>query len=204
MRKLAEPSTVDRKSIAAAVIDAAARGATVGEITQVLRANKAEGARAIPVAGHRGAEPFEKLRRAVEMHRAENNRLKVCLVTLGPVGGYTPRLDFIASFFEIGGFEVVRTGVHDTPQEAADAGLSEAAPVIVICGPDNACTKGAPVAARRIKAVRPETIVVLASVPREDRIMKRCTDAGVDIFIHTKSNILEVLGEVASKLRVSV
>jgi len=186
------------------LIAAVRRGATCGEIKKTLHNCSKDILTVTPVPLRRGAEPFENLRLAVEKHRNEKGGLKVFLATLGPVDAYISRFDFAASFFEVGGFEVVRTGGYKTPKEAAYNALSAGAEVVVICGRDDAYVEGAPVVARKVKKDKPKCIVVLAGLPTDDELKKRFNDAGVDRFIHIKANVLEVLNEVASQLGVSL
>jgi len=186
------------------LIAAVRHGATCGEIKKTLHNCSKDILTVTPLPFRRAAEPFENLRLAVEKHRAEKGGLKVFLATLGPIGAYMPRFDFAASFFEVGGFDVVRTGGFKTPEEAAEKALASGAEVVVICGLDDVYVESVPVAARKVKKDKPKSIVILAGLPADDKLKKRFTDAGVDRFIHVKANVLEVLNEVALQLGVSL
>lgn len=154
----------------------------------------------IPV--RRPAEPFERLRSAIQKRRASGGNMKVFLAALGPVAGYMPRLDFSASFFEVGGFEVIRTEGYDDPEEAAARALEENASIVVVCGRDEDYEKGAVIVAERVKASRGDACVVLAGRPRNDGLREKFTAAGVDLFIHAKSDVLEKLVDLAEKMGV--
>ncbi|MBN2227032.1 MAG: acyl-CoA mutase large subunit family protein [candidate division Zixibacteria bacterium] len=202
LQKLTDLLDADQDAIVSAVIDAAAYGATLGEIHKTLHANSKPAPTVTPIPVRRLAEPLEKLRRAIETKRVESGGMKVYLATLGPVGKYMPRLDFAASFFEIGGFEVIRTMGHDTPEEAAQKALDAKANIVVICGRDDDYTTGAPAVARKIKAANASAKVVLAGLPDEET-RRAFTEAGVDEFIHIKSNLLKTLQGFAAGLGVS-
>ncbi len=191
-------------AVTSAVIDAAAHGATVGEITRTLRPEKGDIPKVEPIPARRATEPFERLRHAVEKQRSEKGNMKAYLATLGPVAGYMPRLDFSASFFEVGGFEVIRTSGHDSAETAAAKALESGAEIVVICGQDDAYTDGAPTVATQVKKTNPNAVVVLAGYPREEELVQRFQQAGVDIFIHIKSNALQVLSDLAVKLGVQL
>jgi len=191
------------KVLVPTVIDAARHGATVGEIIKARHSDLKEKIKVTPIKIRYTAEPLEKLRQAVERHRFEKDGLKVFLATLGPVGRYMARLDFAASFFEVGGFDVERTQGFDTPEQAAEKALEAKAAVVVICGPDEAYVEQAPVAAARVKKDNPDAIVVLAGQPAPE-LTERLRAAGVDMFIHIKSDFLEVLTGIASKSGVSL
>jgi methylmalonyl-CoA mutase cobalamin-binding subunit len=120
--------------------------------------------------------------------------LKVFLATLGPAGRYMARLDFAASFFETGGFEVIRTEGFETPKAAAEAAISAKARVVLICGLDESYSEGAGMVAEKVREGRPGTIIALAGPPG---------DHPVDLFIHLGSNVLETLTEVAVRLGVA-
>ncbi|MFZ5981915.1 MAG: methylmalonyl-CoA mutase family protein [Candidatus Zixiibacteriota bacterium] len=193
----------DRKVSISAIVDAVREGATVGEICRARYANKDKKIKVTPIKIRHTAEPLEKLRQAVERSRSGKKNLKVFLATLGPVGQYMARLDFAASFFEVGGFEVERTSGFTTPEKAAEAAIKCKAAVVVICGLDEVYPEQAPVVTARIKKANPATLVVLAGLPTPE-LAEKLRRAGVDIFIHIKSDILEVLTETASKTGVTL
>lgn len=192
----------NKKEILPQVIKAVEGGATVGEVMRVLRSSKIDVVKVVPLPVYHAAEPFEKLRLAVMKMRHQKGNLKVFLATLGEAGAYMPRLDFAASFFEVGGFEVVRTDGFETPGKAAEEALKSRAEVVVICGRDEIYPESVPVVAEQVKKARPHALVVLAGLPSDENLKKRFSDAGVDIFIHVKTDILEVLNEIAVKLGV--
>ena len=192
----------DTEALVPAVFDAARHGATVGEIIKARYSDMKEKISVTPIKIRYTAEPLEKLRQAVEIH-SKNNDLKVFLATLGPVGRYMARLDFAASFFEVGGFNVERTAGFDTPEQAAEKALEAKAAVVAICGPDEAYVEKAQVTAALVKKDNPDAIVILAGQPAPE-VIERLRAAGVDLFIHVKSDILEVLSEVALKSGVSL
>ncbi|MFH2000277.1 MAG: methylmalonyl-CoA mutase family protein [Planctomycetota bacterium] len=189
-----------------AVKAAALKGATLGEISRALpsRSQKDAATGFRPMEARRASEPFERLRAAVQAAFAKpGGRAAVFLATLGPISRYMPRFDFSASFFEVGGFEVIRTSGFETPRKAADQALAEKARVVVICGLDESYAQGAAEVASRIKEKSPGTQVVLAGLPAPDD-EARFRDAGVDLFIHAGADLLDLLTQVATKLEVKL
>ncbi len=191
-----------RGEIVDAIINAVGQGATVGEIIRTLRMGRKTSVSITPIPQIRAGEPFERLRIAVEKQRAAKNDLKVYLATIGPAGKYMPRLDFSAQFFEIGGFDVIRTMGHDTPEEAANNALDENASIVVICGRDDSYPDNAPLIASQVKKANLYAIVVLAGIPQSETLKTRYLEAGIDLFIHKESNVLETLTDLASRLGV--
>ena len=106
--------------------------------------------------------------------------------------------------YEVGGFEVIRTMGFDSPEDAANSALEEDANVIVICGLDACYPEMAPVTASIVKKKKPDAIVIMAGLPPNDELKKKYEAAGVDQFIHLKSNVLQTLTEIASRLGVTL
>ncbi|MBD3216782.1 MAG: methylmalonyl-CoA mutase [candidate division Zixibacteria bacterium] len=191
-------------SFTEAVIDAVSNNMPLSEILKIIRQGKEPSASITRILPLRVSQDYERLRLAVEKHREEKGGMKVFLATLGPVRKYMPRLDFAASFFEVGGFEVIRTMGYDSSEEATNAAFDEDANVVVICGLDDSYPDMAPVAATVVKKKKPDAIVIMAGMPPDDDLKKKYGDAGVDDFIHLKSNTLKTLIEIASKLGVTL
>ena len=190
--------------VAEAMIEAAAVGATIGQLSGSLATRVGHGSTVTSIARRRADQPFADLRRAVEAHRASKGGMRVFLATLGPAGAYMPRLDFAASFFEVGGFEVKRTLGHDSPDEAARAARDSGASVVVICGLDESYATHASVLAAQLKTGNPRVVVVLAGLPSEEALREKLSQGGVDAFIHVRSNILETLVDLARRLGVQL
>ncbi len=203
LHKLEAVMKAEDGQIAEAVIDAAAIGASINEINRSLNFYEGKSVSFKTIPARRLAEPFEKLRDAVEAHR-EGGKTKVFIATLGAARKYMARLDFVVSFFEVGGFEVIRTTGFDSPEAAATEALAQDAKAVVICGLDDAYTDGAPAVARMIKEKNPNAAVLLAGLPSDPAIAEKLMNAGVDTFIHIKSNVLEVLGDLARKMGVTL
>ena len=203
LKKLETLMNADRTVMVEAVIDAAGHGATVGEIVRTLPTRKGNPITAAPIKQQRASEAYEMLRMAMMIHRDGSDGGRVFLATLGRIASYMPRFDFAASFFEIGGFEVIRTNGHETPDKAAEAAIASGADVVLICGLDDSYVEGAPTVAKAVKAAKPNSIMVLAGMP-EDSVKEKCQKAGVDTFIHVKSDALAVLTDIAKKLGVAL
>ncbi|MGD8397061.1 MAG: methylmalonyl-CoA mutase family protein, partial [Candidatus Eiseniibacteriota bacterium] len=155
-----------------------------------------------PVAPHRAAEGFEALRLAVGAHRRAHGGGRVFVATLGQVARYMPRLDFTTGFFVSGGFEVERGPGFDTPQAAAAAALADAGEIIVLCGLDATYDDQAQPVARAVRDGDPRRILLLAGQPADDTRRAALEAAGIEGFIHARSNVLEVLSGLAAQLGV--
>lgn len=204
IEKLATLMNADAEFIAEAVIDAVEHGATIGEIVRSRTHDESDRPEITPIPQIRASEPFEVLRTAVANHRQTSDGCKVFLATLGSVGKYMPRLDFSAQFFELGGFEVLRTTGFSSPEEAVEETKKSGAAIVVICGLDDVYPEQAPAVAQGIKESNPDTSVVLAGQPADPELIQTLKDAGVDLFIHIKSDVLAILTDLARKQGVEL
>jgi methylmalonyl-CoA mutase cobalamin-binding subunit len=197
MHKLKSILEAEPEQVVERVIRAAACGATIGEIMRVLPFRAGEPARIQVIPRRRAAEPFETLRKSVENFRRAGGNVKVFLATLGSIGKYMPRLDFAASFYETGGFEVIRTGGFNSPAEAASEVIKAQPAAAILCGLDETYPEAAPETAKLIRAELPNTRIILAGLPADETLAARYREAGVDEFISIKSDSLESLTALA-------
>jgi methylmalonyl-CoA mutase len=136
------------------------------------------------------AEPFEALRDASDrMLAASGARPKIFLATLGTEAEFTPRTTFAKNFFEAAGIEPVDGATVETPALAAAFKTSGAA-LACLCSSDKVYEKGAPAAARALKAAGAKH-VYLAGRPREQEAALKA--AGVQSFIYEGCDALATL-----------
>ncbi len=185
----------------AACIEAAASGATLGEITRAIRIQDQPDAPITPVCIHRGSMDFERLRGEVEAWGAKNGgQPKVFLAAMGPPKQHKARADFARGFFEPGGFETIYPRGLESVEAAAEAFAASGARALVVCSTDETYPEIVPLLARAARAKRPDALVVVAGYP-EDQIAA-LKAAGVDAFIHIKADVLETLIAVGRKLDI--
>jgi methylmalonyl-CoA mutase len=197
--KVAAVANASGAAKAAAAVEAALAGATLGELAKALGAAGA-GETAQPVRTHRGAEPYEKLRDAMEAGlKKTGSRIKVFLANMGPIPQHKPRADFTTGFFQAGGFEVLQNNGHATPEEAADAAVASGAPIVVICSTDATYPGLAPRVAGLIKAKAPQAEIILAGMPASDELAAQYKEAGVADWIHIRANCLDMLTNFQKK-----
>lgn len=182
-------------------IQAAANGATLGDIAGALRSNDKSRPTIKPVCLHRVAEPFERLRHNMESFVARSGeRPKVFLANMGPVSQHKTRADFAGAFVEVGGFEVIGNERFADPREAVQGALTAQVPVVVICSTDATYPDLVPPIVQGIKQSRPDTKVLLAGYPTEH--VEAFRAAGIDDFIHLGANCYELLRNLQTQLGV--
>ncbi len=181
------------------VTNAVAAGATLGELTGVMQGQSAPGLEVKPIPVRRDGEPFEKLRqRLLAARDVDKSAARVFTANLGDFARYMPRLEFARGFFQVGGFEVVGEEFFTDPVTAVAAAQNSGARVVVLVGLDATYTEHAVAAARGL-ADGPEPPLVILAGASGDLEAELCA-AGVVHFVHVRSNILEVLNAVLTRL----
>ncbi|MDD5720671.1 MAG: methylmalonyl-CoA mutase, partial [Candidatus Krumholzibacteria bacterium] len=192
--------TGDQSQVFAALVEAANAGATVGELSRTFRHDAEPHLEVQPIGAWRAGEMFERLRLAVRAH-ADPSAVAVFCANLGDVARYMPRLDFTRGFFQTGGFTVEADRWFGSPAEVADAAMQTTAATAVIVGLDATYAEQAAETARQLKDAGLET-VILAGQPGEREAELRA--AGVDQFIHLRSDAHAVLSELATSKGVAL
>ena len=182
-----------RDSIMNALIDAAAQGATIGEMGRAWRSRRGGGvieASAIPA--RRRSMPYEELRSASNTYtRRTGHPPKVFLATMGPLAQYKARADFSSDFLAAAGCVAQMGTGYASPEEAAEATLASGAPAVVLCSTDDTYPVIVPDFCALVKATNPSTMILLAGDPQEH--LESFTEAGIEEFIHVRADVVAVL-----------
>ncbi|MGM9803363.1 MAG: methylmalonyl-CoA mutase small subunit [Muribaculaceae bacterium] len=139
----------------------------------------------------RAASDFEELRLATEN---SGKRPKVFMLTIGNLAMRLARSQFSSNFFACAGYEIIDNLGFETVQQGVDAALAKGAEVIVLCSSDDEYETLAPEAFNYLNG---RAQFVVAGNPA-------CTEAlqaaGIENFIHVRSNVLETLKAFNAKL----
>ena len=183
-------------------IQAAALGASLAEITRAMRQKSEPSVQVKPLHLHRLAEPFEKLRyRTQEYAKKTGNTPKIFLANMGPIPQHKPRADFSTSFFQLAAFVILENKGFQSIDDAVSAFKDSNARIVVICSTDMTYPDLVPELAQKIKSISTDNIVIVAGYPKDyiDAFKK----AGVDDFIHLKSNALSFLENLQQQMGVT-
>lgn len=151
-----------------------------------------------PIEAHRWTERYEALRAQTEAWMEKTGKtLDVFLANMGPIPQHKARADFAAGFFEVAHFNMLRNDGFPTVDACADAAVKSGAPVVVICSTDATYPEIVPELARKIKAAKPDTTVLLAGAPAPE-YKDAYLEAGVEDFIHVKANCYDILSKIQS------
>ncbi|PWA13105.1 methylmalonyl-CoA mutase [Pueribacillus theae] len=192
-----QPIDKNSESIVDEAISAASH-LTMGEIRKAL--NLTVGEESVEkIPQKRGAEPFERLRLAMERYAGKTSmRPKVFLANVGAIGGYKARADFAAGFFEVGGFEVLTNNGFDGVEETAKAALESNAGTVVIASKDDQYPEAVPALVKKLKEANPELTIYLAGRPSEEEL-NHYKQLGIEDAVHVKSNVYDVLVNLQKK-----
>jgi methylmalonyl-CoA mutase len=180
-----------------AVVEAAAGGATVGELCRSRRHARDPQLHVEPIPAWRAGEMFEELRRAVVARAVDDPAAAtVFAANLGDVARYMPRLDFTRGFFQSGGFKVQADRYFTGPDDAAAAARASGARLAVMVGLDETYAELGVSTAAALKAAGVAT-VILAGLPGD--LVAPLRTAGVDEFIHVRSDAHAVLCALARR-----
>ncbi|MDJ0762011.1 MAG: methylmalonyl-CoA mutase family protein [Myxococcota bacterium] len=202
--RLAQSSPTTSAKTVVLAIDAANSGATIGHISQALATGMASTEQPIsPLCIHRAAETYERLRMATYRFAQKTGKQPaVFLANMGPIPKHKARADFSTGFFEVGGFDVIGNDGFATPALAADAAAASGAAIAVICATDDAYPDLVPPFVKRLRATNNKMKIVLAGYPKGQIDAHKA--AGVDAFIHMKSNNYKVLAECLEEIGVTL
>lgn len=141
---------------------------------------------------YRGAQAFEALRMSTEDMEKKLGKLpKVFLLTYGNLAMRKARATFSANFFGCAGYDIIDNNGFKTIDEGVEAAFNSKAEIVVICSSDEDYAQIGVEATQKIKAKNAKTQVVIAGNPTE--IIDQLKSAGVNDFIHVRSNLLETL-----------
>jgi methylmalonyl-CoA mutase len=198
LQKLAKVIDVKSPRIFEACVDAAAAGATLGEIARAIRIHDSPCIQITPVCMTRAAAGFERLRAAVK----NTGRPSVFLCNMGLLPDYKARADFSRGFFAVGGYNVISPEGFHLPGDAAKAFGESKARIAVICSTDEKYPALVPAVVEALRAQRNDAIIVLAGLPAAQ--VEAHKKAGVDEFIHVRANALELLTRFHHQLGIEL
>ena len=174
-------------------------GATLSDLAKAIAERESERPQVKPLVLFRAAEAYENLRKRSEAYAEKNGEpLKIFLANMGPIPQHKPRADFTLGFFEVAGFKVLSNTGFATSEEAAEAALASGAPIVVVCSTDATYPDYVPALAEAVKRAKPETTVIVAGKQSEE-VEKAFLQAGVDEFIHVRSNCYETNRKLQEK-----
>ncbi|MCM3715152.1 acyl-CoA mutase large subunit family protein [Alkalihalobacillus oceani] len=159
-------------------------GIPFSTLQQCLKQQVGSGAIVTPIPQRRLAEPYEKLRHRSRRLAAKQGAMPaVLIVGLGALADYKTRADFIAGFFQCGGFDVRQTPLHAPEQDDFFAQCQ----MIVLCGHDEAYEKTAPGLIENWRSQAAAKKYFIAGRP-DQSLTDKLKQAGLDGMIDRRTN----------------
>jgi len=151
-----------------------------------------------PLVKYRGAAAIEALRYKTDIFSKNNKRPLAFMLTIGNLNMRKARAQFACNFFAVAGFSVQDNNGFETIEEGVKAANEADADIIVICSSDDEYAELAP----KLQEAAGDKIVVVAGYPKN--ILDDLKNAGLQHFIHVKSNLLETLTGFQKELGILV
>ena len=197
--RLTEAWRSDPDQVLPLMAEAVTHGATLGELSAFLNEGQEPRTTVPVIASVRDAEPFEILRgRVGELAVASPDAGRVFCACLGDSARYMSRLDFARRLFAVGGFEVQADRFFSDAESAARAAVESNSATVVVVGLDSTYEELGVSTVALLKALDRPPRIMLAGRPKG--LVKELEQAGVEEFIHARSDVLEVLGQLADSL----
>jgi len=146
-----------------------------------------------PITLFRGSEQYDKIRIATDNAA---RRPSVFLLPIGNPVMRKARAQFSANFFGCAGYQIIDNQGFNTVEEAVNNAVEAKADVVVICSSDEEYPVYAPEIFSRLNN---SAIIVIAGNPACTEELK---SAGIENFIHVRSNIIETLKMFNKKLGI--
>ena len=148
-----------------------------------------------PLSPFRAAKEYENIRMKIENL---DRKPHVFLLTIGNQVMRKARAQFSSVFFACGGYKVTDNNGFESVEEGVSAALDSKADIVVICSSDEEYAVFAP---EIYKNLNNSCIVAVAGNPSCSDVLKA---AGIEHFIHIKSDVPETLKCFNSKLEVNM
>ncbi len=141
---------------------------------------------------YRGASAFEALRLATEDHILKGNKKPVVfLLTIGNLTMRKARAMFSNNFFGCAGYQIIDSNGFNTVEEGVEEAFKSNTDIVILCSSDDEYAEIAPKACKQIKDKNNKVKVIVAGYPTA--IIDQLKNAGIDDFIHMRTNVLETL-----------
>lgn len=186
---------LDPARLMATLKNALQQGAALGDLVPAIVDLQKHDLR--PLRPYRGAQAFEALRRATENH---SHTPEVMTLPLGDKKMRKARSAFSVNLFGCVGYHITDPIGFESIGEAVKEVGDTQPEVVVLCSSDEEYRRLVPELCKQLDEAALDPVVVLAGKPGEAAEEYRA--AGVDMFIHARSNLLETLREFQQRLGI--
>jgi len=147
------------------------------------------------------AQAFEALRLSTEDYVNKGNPVpKVFLFNFGNLAFQKARAGFSLNFFACAGYDVIDNNGFKNINDGITAAINSHADIIVLCSSDDEYASTGVEIVKSLKKAHPDKMIIIAGNPPEATEMLK--QAGVDDFIHIRTNVLDSLTGFSRKLGI--
>lgn len=151
---------------------------------------------------YRGATPFEEIRLKVEQHEKSGKPVpKVFLINFGNLAMRKARATFISNFFGCAGYQIADNSGFRTADDAVKAAVESGSDVHVLCSSDEEYGTIGIEIVHKFKSEKPAGILIVAGNPVS--LIENLKQAGIDDFIHVRTNVIDCLNSYNQKLGIN-
>lgn len=151
------------------------------------------------LVSQRATQNFERLRQRTERRdEVTGHAVKVYLACFGNLAMRKARASFAAEFFGTAGFSIMGEFFWEDVREGAEESVKSEADIIVMCSSDAEYETEGKIFAETFKSFGRDKKLLLAGYPAE--ITDSLRQAGVDDFIHVKTNVAEFISALQDEL----
>lgn len=184
-----ETLKTDKNAAATLAVEAFMNGANIADVW-AAKEQKNNNIKAIPC--FRAAKLFEDLRDAANEYKNKTGKApSLFFANFGTLKQYKARADFSTDFFAVAGFNIIQGEGYMNAEEGIKAIPNITTSAVVICSTDDIYPEVVPNYVAELKKQKPNMKVILAGLPKD--FVEAFKEAGVDEFIHIKSNVYETL-----------
>jgi methylmalonyl-CoA mutase len=175
------------------LIQAAGEGVSAQKLFEVYSKTKTI---CDPLERHRLGEAYESLRdRSDRWLQLKGSRPLALITCLGTQSDYTARANFSKNYLAAGGIEAQELNVdHLKIKEVINRSNAD---LIVICSSDKVYSEILETTVEVLKSCEPGMIVLAGDPGAKEKILR---ELGIDLFIHSKDNMLEALSKIAQRI----
>lgn len=172
------------------------------ERTAMPPVDGAKAAQAFPhLQPQHATKAFEELKSRTMAHLEKTGFVpKVYLACFGDLAMRKARATFAGEFFGTAGFEIMDDNFFESAEKAAETAANSEANIIVMCSSDAEYETEALKFAEKFKSINKNKLLVLAGYP--ETIMEQLKAAGVEAFVHLRSNAITELAVFQQKLGI--
>jgi len=183
--------------------DALLRGATVGEVAELLNNGQKNSVLIKKMNVYRLPQIFEALRSKVEHYSEKNgSKPKIFLALWGELPQYQARADFSRGFFEVAGCEVTDSSGLTEFNDIIQAATEFRAQIVVFCSSDDQYPMIVPEIIGKFKKKSPEIIFVVAGKLQKKDLFSE--NVKIQEFIYHGVDLPLVLGRLMKKIGVNL